>query len=114
MIIPPEDTKVEDKLENISNKLKPGRESWGQNIQEGWYEKEIQDMLSKETMRKINGLPNKADYIQDWLYKNPELSISEDANIIDKGIRFLAEGNRQQVDSYIAASKDWQSWALQA
>ena len=63
-LIPQEDNTIEQRLEEIGSKLKPGKESWGQTMQEGWYEKELQDMLSKETLRQMNGLPNKADVIQ--------------------------------------------------
>lgn len=111
-LIPQEDNTIEQRLEEIGSKLKPGRESWGQTMQEGWYEKELQDMLSKETLRQMNGLPNKADTIQKWMAEHPELSISENANIVDKGIRFLAEGTKQKVDSYSAAAKHWESWAI--
>ena len=113
-LIPQEDNTIEQRLEEIGSKLKPGRESWGQTMQEGWYEKEIQNLLSKETVRQMNGLPNKADVIQKFMQDHPELGISEDANIIDKGIRFLTEGAKQQVDSYSAAANNWESWAIAA
>lgn len=115
-LIPPEDTKIQERLDYITSKIKPGKEKLFYNIREGWYEREIQNMLSKEYVRKMNGLPNNVDLIEEFLRENPEISAHEsnDDNIIrkffSKGVRFLGSGTRLQYDSYKESAKDPMSY----
>lgn len=43
------------------------------SVFEGWYEREIMDMLSKEHLKQSEGEPNKVDLIDKFLEEHPEL-----------------------------------------
>lgn len=115
-----EDTKVEEKLEKIASKLQAGKEGKIKNIQEGWYEKEVQNMISKETVREMNGLPNKLTMIEDWMEEHPELGYSGEfrnkgEEWFDKGTRFaMGSLPKQMVDSYSHALKQPGTYAWMA
>ena len=115
-LIPEEDTSIEDRLKIIESKIKPGPENVLYNVKEGWYEREIQNMLSKEYVRKMNNLPNKADEIETFLEENPEIGDYKTGkeNIFQKfwqgGTRFLGSGTRLQYDSYKESAKDPMSY----
>ena len=80
-IVPKEDSYIKDRLDKIESKLRVGEETTGYNIKEGWWETEIQNMLSEETTKEINGQPNEKALIEDFMRKHPELSMTKPDNI---------------------------------
>lgn len=76
-IIPPMDADIDKRLEKIASKIKTGSEGLLYSFKEGMYEKEIMNMLSKEYVRKMNGLPNNVAKIEKFLHENPELQSSD-------------------------------------
>jgi hypothetical protein len=109
------DYEVEQKLAEIENKLKQGNEGVLYNIQEGYLEKEVMDLLSKEAIKRMNGLPNKLDEVNKFIEEHPEMSLSEENdNALYKGMRFTGEFVSQTKNSMAYASKDLDSWATAA
>ena len=112
MLIPKEDPDLMKKLEGIAATIKPGKESNLYNVQEGWKEREVQNMLSQEYVKMMNGLPNDAETIEKFLADNPDLMRheEEDEHIVkqfwNKGVRFAGSGARLQYDGFRAAAKD--------
>ena len=76
-LVPQEDNTIQERLAKLSDKLKPGKEGFMYGLKEGYYEREIQDMLSRESVRKINGLPNEVDTIEKFIEDHPELQREE-------------------------------------
>ena len=115
-IIPKEDLQIQKRLEKIASKLKPGKEGLMQNAKEGWHEKEIQNMISQETVRKMNGLSNNLDTIENWMKEHPEIGYSGERDgvmeWVDKGTRFaLGALPKQMADSYNHALKEPATYA---
>lgn len=113
----PKDTSidVEKRLADIESKLKQGKEGIGYNIQEGYLEKEVMNILSQEAVKRMNGVPDKLDYVNKFLEEHPELSLDEENNnALFKGIRFLGEFTSQTKNSLIYSSKDFGAWATTA
>ena len=82
LVTPESDTKLEDRLESIAEKVRSSEgnnllQEVGQSIQEGWYEKEVYNMLSKEAYRQLQGLPNKVDKVNKFIEDNPDLFTQE-------------------------------------
>lgn len=57
----------------------------------GWYNRELMNMLSQETVKQINGQPNRAKEIEEFIEKHPELIETVEDNpllkLIEKGLR---------------------------
>lgn len=115
-LIPKEDNEVQKRLDAIADKIKPGKENFLYNVKEGWYEREVQNMLSKEYVRKMNGLSNNVETIESFLEENPDLMqyTTGDENVLEKfwkgGVRFLGSGTRLQFDSYKESAQDPMSY----
>ena len=118
-LVPGFDPDVAKKLDKIAEKIRPGKENVFYNIKEGWHEREVQNLLSQEYVKKMNGKANAVDQVEKWLEEHPEIGRSgiedEDEGILKKfvnsGVRFVGSGTRLQYESMIEASKDPNSWA---
>lgn len=76
----------------------------------GWYNRELMDMLSKETVKQINGQPNRAKEIEEFIEKHPELIETVEDNpllrLIEKGLRGVGSQTKLLVESAKAAATD--------
>ena len=72
-------------------------------------------MLSRESVRKINGLPNEVDTIEKFIEDHPELQREERNTKIEEwlaeGIRGAGSQTKQRVDSYTHALKQPSTYA---
>ena len=76
----------------------------------GWYNRELMDMLSKETVKQINGQPNRAKEIEEFIEKHPELIETVEDNpllkLIEKGLKGVGSQTKLLVESTKAAATD--------
>ena len=77
-VTPEYDNDIDNKLNKIKESIKPGPESLMYSIKEGYNERALMDMLSKESYRKMLGKPNNVDKIEKFMDENPDLFASGD------------------------------------
>ena len=98
------DNQVDRRLSQIKESIKPGQESLGYSFKEGAMEREVMDMLSKESYRQLMGLPNNTEKINKFIEDNPELFANQEgSNFWKRTARGLTDVVLQQVNSVTSA-----------
>jgi len=118
------DGDIDKTLNKIEGELKAGKESTVQNVQEGWWKREVENLLSKETLKEIDDKPNEAQKIRDWLEAHPDIEDyqadepwvsgnsytglfkQETESFKESGLRGIGDISRLGFDSYKSAVQD--------
>src|SRR5690554_2094795 len=69
------------------DKVTADTDNYGDQIKSGWYEKELQNMLSQEAVKEINGRPSRRHEVQAFIDKHPELQMAESDTAFHTGTR---------------------------
>lgn len=111
-LIPKSDGRITERLQELEKSISNmGRIGAIDMVRLGWYNREIQDMLSQETVKQINGQPNQARDIEEFVARHPEIidPVVEDnalLRLIEKGLRGVGSQTRLAWESAKSALSD--------
>ena len=75
----PTPANLDGMLDEYEKKLKSGDEDFFYNLQEGFKQSELTQVLANEAYRKMMGMPNEYDKVNEFMDTHPEMYPSSDA-----------------------------------